>query len=462
MKAPLLSFYGDDFTGSTDALEVLTWAGLNAVLFVEPPDLQTLREYGDLDAFGVAGTSRTMSPNEMEGELRKTLECISHHRTPITHYKTCSTFDSSPHVGSIGRVMDIARDYYSAGLMPIIVGAPQLGRYMLFGNLYARAGLDGSMFRLDRHPTMAVHPVTPMDEADLVLHLKKQTAQKIGVIDYLQMQETGEAIALRIEDLQRQGYEAAFFDVADAGQLEKIGHLLIELSARQQPLFVVGSSGVEYAMVAALRKDRQLHTGTSKQRATCGTGTPQPIVCVSGSCSPITAEQINQARQAGFCVLQASPAALIDDATMGNEIERLQSMAHDQFRRGISVIVETAAGPADPRIDEVRHKAGKLGIANVSRAIANVTADLTNSLFEACKPHRLIVSGGDTSSLSARRIGIRALRATAPIAPGGPLCKAHAPGRAIDGHEVVFKGGQVGRGSFFLDARAVQPLALQA
>jgi uncharacterized protein YgbK (DUF1537 family) len=32
-----LAFYGDDFTGSTDALEALTSAGLRSVLFLEPP-----------------------------------------------------------------------------------------------------------------------------------------------------------------------------------------------------------------------------------------------------------------------------------------------------------------------------------------------------------------------------------------------------------------------------------------
>jgi 3-oxoisoapionate kinase len=33
----LLAFYGDDFTGSTDALEQLTLAGLRAALFIEAP-----------------------------------------------------------------------------------------------------------------------------------------------------------------------------------------------------------------------------------------------------------------------------------------------------------------------------------------------------------------------------------------------------------------------------------------
>ena len=42
--------------------------------------------------------------------------------------------------------------------------------------------------------------------------------------------------------------------------------------------------------------------------------------------------------------------------------------------------------------------------------------------------------------------------AEAPIAPGAPLCRVHAPGYAAEGREIVFKGGQNGRDDFFLSA----------
>ena len=37
MSKLLLTFYGDDFTGSTDALEQLARSGIRAMLFIEPP-----------------------------------------------------------------------------------------------------------------------------------------------------------------------------------------------------------------------------------------------------------------------------------------------------------------------------------------------------------------------------------------------------------------------------------------
>ncbi len=37
----------------------------------------------------------------------------------------------------------------------------------------------------------------------------------------------------------------------------------------------------------------------------------------------------------------------------------------------------------------------------------------------------------------------------APLTPGAPLCRARAPGSALDGLEVNFKGGQVGAEDYF-------------
>ncbi len=48
-------------------------------------------------------------------------------------------------------------------------------------------GSNGKIFRLDRHPSMSKHPVTPADESDLRLHLSKQTSKKTGLIDILQV-----------------------------------------------------------------------------------------------------------------------------------------------------------------------------------------------------------------------------------------------------------------------------------
>ena len=64
----LLTFYGDDFTGSTDALEQLTLAGIRTALFIAPPTPAQLKRFPGLQAVGVAGKTRSMPPDAMERE----------------------------------------------------------------------------------------------------------------------------------------------------------------------------------------------------------------------------------------------------------------------------------------------------------------------------------------------------------------------------------------------------------
>src|SRR5687768_12993536 len=91
----LMAFYGDDFTGSTDAMESLTLAGVRTALFVDPPDAARLASYSGLRAVGVAGVTRSMAPDAMEAALRPALAALKSLGAPIVHYKVCSTFDSS-------------------------------------------------------------------------------------------------------------------------------------------------------------------------------------------------------------------------------------------------------------------------------------------------------------------------------------------------------------------------------
>ena len=175
-----LAFYGDDFTGSTDALEVLAFSGLRCALFLSVPTPAQMEALGGFDAIGVAGSSRAMTNAELDAHLPGVFAGLAALPTPLVHYKVCSTFDSAPATGSIGHVMELARQTFSQPLVPIVAATPALGRYCLFGHLFARSGTDGQVYRIDRHPIMSVHPVTPMLESDLAQHLGRQTTMAIG------------------------------------------------------------------------------------------------------------------------------------------------------------------------------------------------------------------------------------------------------------------------------------------
>lgn len=402
-----LAWYGDDFTGSTDVLEVLALHGIDAVLYLSIPDAATAARFAGCAAVGLAGESRSQTPAWMDANLPPVFAWLASTGAAICHYKVCSTFDSAPSVGSIGRALELGRTAFNIASVPMVVGAPALRRYMVFGNLFA--AVDGVAYRIDRHPTMSRHPVTPMREADLRLHLASQTALSIGLLDTLQL--TSE----RLRALLQTKPGAYFIDVHDDASLRAAGALLWDEEFRSP--FVLGSSGVEYALVA--------HWGLAR-RDVPGPASVDKIVVMSGSCSPVTAAQIAHARANGFVCLRVESG-----------VERTAS---DAINNGSSVVMYSAEGAAD--------------IANTpGNAIAERNGEVLCAVLDSCDVKRVVVAGGDTSSHVGRQLGIDALTFLNPIAPGAPLCRAHAKNPRRDGLEIVFKGGQCGAPDFFLKTR---------
>jgi len=431
----LICYYGDDFTGSTDALECLTRAGARTALFVEPPTPGRLSQYPGLRAVGVAGMTRSLAPEAMEAELRPTLAALRALGAPHVHYKVCSTFDSSPTVGSIGRAMDIGADVFDAPFIPLLVGAPVLGRYCVFGNLFARFGGDGLAYRLDRHPSMSRHPITPADESDLRLHLARQTSKPVGLFDILQLALPPAEARAALEALLAAGPEVVLFDALDQKQLARIGWLIDAYADQGRPLFSVGSSGVESALAAHW---------VAQNRLTPAEGFPdpgrsEPLLVASGSCSPVTGRQIAWSLARGFAEVALETQALAAGRDLEAVIQRATEATVRQLQAGRSVIVHTSTGGADLRVP----------VADSARLFGTALGQVVQSAVRWAGVRRLCVAGGDTASYLARALGIEAVEMIAPIVPGAPLCRAHAPGSPADGLEVNFKGGQVGGADYF-------------
>ena len=458
----LLAYYGDDFTGSTDVLEALSRAGLKTVLFLKPPSKAQLARFPGLRAFGIAGGSRAMSPKQMERELPRAFRALRASSAAFIHYKTCSTFDSSPTVGSIGKAIELGRRILGDQLTPLVLGVPVLGRYVVFGNLFARSGLDAEPTRLDRHATMSRHPVTPMDEADVRLHLARQTKLPITLVDVLKLYaersgKHGTEIANHLSSLARSKTQpVVLFDTLREKDLPVIGQLISSQRPRSGQLFCAGSSGVEYALVAYWRESGQIARATTAGQNPATTS--EQIITVSGSCSPVTDRQIGLATRHGFVEIVCDTARLADRKRMPQAVVEALARAHAALDAGGNVIFQTARGPGDPRRTAFERVAkrgpGRTQAEKFATTGATLGRGLALILEEALRMRnacRVIACDGDTSTAIARALGIKALEFTAPVAPGAPLCRILAPGRVVHGCEIVFKGGQVGRDTFFLD-----------
>lgn len=445
MSRPLLAFYGDDFTGSADAMEVLQWSGIRTVLFLQPPTEQQLNRFDQLRAFGVAGWSRTMSPEEMQTHLKPALECVKASGAKLVHYKTCSTFDSSPQVGSIGKTLELGREVFASSPIPMVVGAPNLGRYQVFGNLFARSGLDSLPYRLDRHPTMRRHPITPMDEADLRRHLASQTDLQIDLVDVLRLSDpNGEILA------GFAGSDVLLFDVLSPSHLATIGRIVCELAEQAAPKFIVGSSGVEYALTAHWAETGELASLQSHAPSMPTFPPTAQLFAITGSCSPVNARQIDSAIQHGFEEIAIDTPALADPSEYEGEIQQVVARALDRLRAGANVIVHSSRGPEDPRVRATQQRFEASGLSEFEirlrsgRILGPRLGQILKQILSQHPLMRVGVAGGDTSGYVAGELGLTALEAIASVAPGSPLCRGTAD-NDLDGVEFFFKGGQVGK-----------------
>lgn len=433
MSTPLrLAYYGDDFTGSTDALEFLTRAGLKTALFLRPPTVEQLARFPDLDAIGVAGLTRSLAPEDMERELRPAFSALRALRPAHVHYKVCSTFDSSPKIGSIGRAIEIGAEVFKSRFVPLLVGAPALGRHCVFGNLFARMGIGsaGEIHRLDRHPSMSKHPVTPANEADLRLHLARQTSKKIALFDILKLDLPEAEARAALEKLLTEKPDIVLFDVLYAQQLARIGALIDAHANSGEPLFSVGSSGIEMALGAHWQQQRQFDAITVWPEPLSSS----PLLVLSGSCSPVTAGQIAFATSHGFGDVPLEPERLV----RGESIEASASVIASHLRAGRHVVAYTSRGPANAPLT-----------ADESRRLGTALGQLALAAVSGAKVRRVMFAGGDTSSYAARALGIDSVEMIAPLAPGAPLCRAHSCDPLVEGLAVNFKGGQVGTEDYF-------------
>ena len=77
------------------------------------------------------------------------------------------------------------------------------------------------------------------------------------------------------------------------------------------------------------------------------------VLAVSGSASPLSAIQIQMALDAGFKELRVDASALVTGDGKNIEFERLTYSALDALHKGESVMVHTAMGPSDLRINQM-------------------------------------------------------------------------------------------------------------
>lgn len=406
-------FIGDDFTGASDTLATLAEAGIAARLCVEGPSLsrlpETPRGQGAFPAVGIATDFRACAPSIVEPRLRALMPLVRARQPRFVHYKICSTFDSAPHVGNVGAAVAVLEEELSPALTVILGGQPSLQRFCLFGTLFARAP-DGAVHRIDRHPVMSRHPVTPMGEADLRRHL---AAQGLGDLALLARPELADAAA-NLSAMAEGGGRRVLVDAVDDTDIEMLGLALSLLETHGRPLLLVGASGVAEAVAG---KAAGTGSGASALGPVAGSR-----LALAGSRSAATAAQVAAATRYTRLVLRAS-----DIAGEGREI--FAARCAQMLAAGTNVLAHL-----DPEAD--------YGLA--PDALSESLAELAARILALHPVGALAVAGGDTSGAVVRRLGFDSLSFEARAGSGVAVCRGHAPGTPLEGMRLLLKGGQVG------------------
>lgn len=437
---PLIAWLGDDFTGSAAVMEVLSFAGVPSVLFLDRPGADLLARFAGAKGVGIATTARAQGPDWMVEHLPPLFAALDALGPQILHYKICSTFDSAPHAGSVGAAIGAGLRVRPARAVPLLTAAPQMRRYQAFGHLFA--GTPEGVFRLDRHPVMAHHPVTPMGESDLLAHLAAQTDLAGGLIDLEAL--AGDAGA-RLEALLSGGARILSIDSMDPASETAAGALIWR--NRDRLGLVAGSQGVEYALVRHWQQ-----TGTLPPAPMPGSAGAVPVMAaVSGSVSPVTAAQLDWAGRNGFRLIPFDArAACGPDAALDAEIARSAALAVVAAAAGDSPLVHSAAGHEGAQARAFRAALAASGMApeTANRRIGEALGRVLDAVLRGTGIRRAVISGGDSSGHAMRQLGLQALTALAPTIPGAALCRAHGTG-PHDGLEIALKGGQMGSTDYF-------------
>ena len=260
-------------------MEALASHGVPTVLFTQAADAAQRARFSDVRAIGLAGSSRSETPAWMDEHLTPALGLAEEPRR--RHLPLQGLFDIRLQPDDRQhrpRDRHRANDSSRKPVVPLVVGAPQLKRYTAFGNLFA--AYQGQTYRIDRHPVMARHPVTPMTrgryspasgQANRQDHRPGRSRDARGATMSMRASTPSSRGGARDRAVRRR---------RSSRRRASVGRQLARLPSRSR-LFVVGSSGIEYALLSewdARRPD-------PRRAALPEPGPVDRIAVVSGSCS---------------------------------------------------------------------------------------------------------------------------------------------------------------------------------
>jgi uncharacterized protein YgbK (DUF1537 family) len=432
MTRLLLGCIADDFTGATDLANNLVRAGMRTVQTIGVPEIGEVPP--DADAIVIALKSRTIPASHAVSQSLAALKWLREQEAEQVYFKYCSTFDSTPQ-GNIGPVTEALLDVLHGpgqGFTIACPAFPENKRSIFKGYLFA-----GDV--LLNESGMQNHPLTPMNDPNLVRVLQAQTKRRVGLVAHDVVARGPHAIAERFQALQAEGIGVAVVDAIDNEDLMRIGPALDRM-----PLLTAGS-GIAIGLPQNWRARGLLAEGARADRLPPAAG---DRAVVSGSCSVATNAQVAQFKDQGGPAFAVDPLAV---ARGEDVVAQALGFAVPRLADGPVLVYATAEPSA------VRAVQSQLGVAHAGEMVEHALSAIALGLVEA-GVRQLVVAGGETSGAVVQALGVRAMTIGAQIDPGVPWTAAASPACAGQPLHLALKSGNFGTADFFV--KSFERLAL--
>jgi uncharacterized protein YgbK (DUF1537 family) len=421
MKQVLLGCIADDFTGATDLANNLVRAGMRVLQTIGVPETPVDAE---VDAVVVSLKSRTIPPAEAIAQSLEACKWLRAQGAQQIYFKYCSTFDSTSQ-GNIGPVIDALMKELKTDFTIATPAFPDMGRTVFKGHLFV-----GEV--LLNESGMQNHPLTPMQDPNLLRVLSPQTTHRVGLIDHAVVAQGQEAVRARIADLRQQGVGVAIVDAVSNADIYRLAPALADM-----PLVTAGS-GVAIGLPANFSIQPNPHSAELPPAA-------GSKAILSGSCSRATNAQVADFVAKGGASFVIDPMHLSDRAeSVAAVVQQALVWARPRLGRQPVLIYSTA----DP--EALKAVQNRLGVEQAGARVEATLAMIAQGLVEA-GVGQLIVAGGETSGAVVQALGMTQLQIGAQIDPGVPWCagRTHSANRLI---HVALKSGNFGGVEFFTQA----------
>jgi 3-dehydrotetronate 4-kinase len=423
-----LGCIADDFTGATDLANNLVRAGMRVVQTNGVPSAPLA---ADVDAVVVALKSRTIAPAEAIAQSLQALQWLKNSGAQQIYFKYCSTFDSwygadgTDKRGNIGPVTEALMDALGTDFTMATPAFPDNGRTVFKGHLFV-----GDV--LLSESSMKNHPLTPMQDANLVHVLQAQCRRKVGLIDYRTVAAGADAVRARIAQLRGQGVGIAVVDAVSNDDLMRLGLALADL-----PLLTAGSG-------VAIGLPQNFGIQSSPQSAVLPKAQGLQAV-ISGSCSQATNAQVAAWKATGSPYLALDMQAVLgDEAQHHNAVQAVLAWAKPLLAQGPVLVYSTADALA------VKSTQAGLGAEVTGERVEQALSAIAKGLV-ALGVQQLVVAGGETSGACVQALGVQQMQIGGQIDPGVPWCYGQASAVGTPLH-LALKSGNFGAEDFFTKA----------